>query len=266
MSGIFKGVKKVFKSVKKVVSKAVSTVKDVAQSVWESQIGRMAIMAAAVWFTAGTATAFSAAPQAGLGSAMAQSGANMWTTATSFMGAGPAAVASPAGSVAANAATAGTAVPLSASAGAPLAGAMAGPSAVTSTLAQQSVPAAAGSPGILGRVMGTIQKNPLATMMVGMGVSNAVASSNEKDAQSNRQEWLDNTRRERGLMGSDYGGKGSDLPTQSGILAPYVSAPPGPTVSAPNAPGSQPQTAAVNSKDLLSLQKQGLIANPVRRA
>lgn len=69
MSGLVKGVKKVFnKIVKSPIFKAVA-------------------VAAIIWFTAGTAAAYFAAPSAGIGSAMASSATTMWTTTASFFGA-----------------------------------------------------------------------------------------------------------------------------------------------------------------------------------
>jgi hypothetical protein len=79
MSGLVKSVKKVFKKIVK------------------SPIFKAIAIAAIVWFTAGTAAAYFAAPQAGLGAAMSSSASTMWSTTTSFFGADAAATATTVG-------------------------------------------------------------------------------------------------------------------------------------------------------------------------
>lgn len=80
MSGVAKAVGKVFKKVKETVSDVIETVK-------ENDFLKAVAIAGLVWFAAGTASAYFAAPEAGIGSAMSTSASNMYTTTAQFFGA-----------------------------------------------------------------------------------------------------------------------------------------------------------------------------------
>ena len=69
MSGVVKAVKKVFKKIK------------------ENNVLKTIAVAAAVWFTVVTATAYFAAPEAGLGAALSSSASSLCSTTKEFFGA-----------------------------------------------------------------------------------------------------------------------------------------------------------------------------------
>ena len=169
MSGVVKTVKKAFK---------------------KNPILTTIVIAAAVWFTAGVAMAYMAAPSAGMGGAMSASATSMWTTATTgtFVSASEVAVTNATaaangvtvGALAGEAATTGTAISATEGAGA-LSGAEAGIATSEAALTEASVagtmPASAAGTattagsttggGIIQGAGGWMQANPIPTMVLG---------------------------------------------------------------------------------------------------
>ena len=270
MSGVFKAIGKVFKPIKKAVTSIAKGVKNVAKKVWESKIGKLLIMAAAVYFTYGAVTAYAAAPSAGIGAAMSSSASSMWSTAATLgstggaAGATGAAGAAGAGATGAAAAGAGTMTAANAAAiGAPAGWSSLGANALPAAAAGGAAGGGAAGGGIIAGAAGFMKANPLATLMIGQGVSSAASGMFAKDIAKNEREYLDRVRTSRGLYGRSYGGSGPELPTgDTGILAPFMkplAAPPAPAVNATVAP-SVSGTTQVPVTELANLKKQGLIA------
>jgi len=267
MSGIAKAIKKVFKS----------------------DVFKVIVVAAAVWFTAGTASAYFAAPEAGLGSAMSQSASTMWSQTTTFFGATApvesAAVESAANVVATPLAEAGAsaAVPIGEQAGtafgeslvehgAEMAAESSTFAANTAAVAPAAVapaaaavaPAAAAETGMLS----WLKANPMATMMLGQGAAGAYGGYLE-DKQAEREA---EERKNRGLMGYDSEGNyaGRKPSTESLLASPSAPAAQAPAQSATTAPivasqqvapqtvqSQQPQQVSVPRDELTKLIQQG---------
>ena len=202
MSGVTDFVSKAFKSVKKVATK-----------LWDNKLIRAAIIAVAVYYTAGLASqAGWFAPAAGEGSTLAAAGANGTTFTTvaesgatvSSIGAETASAADIAGTAMAAPATA--AAPVSASGGVltgtEIAGTAGAEMAAGAVAPGAAAAPAAASPGIVGSTMGWMQANPMATMMLGQGVSGAVSSHEARKAEDRARE----ERQSYGAMGFDRSG------------------------------------------------------------
>lgn len=243
MSGIKKGLKKAFKKVKKVA---------------KSKIGKTILAGAAIWFTAGTASAYFAAPQAGLGAAMSASANSMYLTATtgSFVsGAEAAGMAAAEGTTQAAMLTAQTAE--FGGAGVTEAG-VGSMTELAKASADVATTAAGGAGGV---ATGMTSGELAATMIGGQAVSGAI-TAREMEKESERE---DEYRRSRGLMGVGYEGEVA----RPGIVAgqrqpaqpPVTGATARPVVSRPSA---TPQTRAIKRNNLPQLRKQGLIANQRR--
>ena len=233
MSGVTKSIKKVFKRVRK------------------SKLLKTAIIGAAVWFTAGTASAYYAAPQAGLGSAMSASANSMYLTATT-------------GSFVSGAEAAGMAAAEGASQAAMLtaqtaefggAGVAATEQALATTAATEAgvttLPAlveAGGAPAA-----GMTSTELAATMVGGQAVSGAITAREEEKARKAEEEY----RRSRGLMGVDYEGQVA----RPGIVSQQMQ--PAPVTDVPGVARptvQRPATRAIKRSNLPRLRKQGLIA------
>lgn len=220
MSGIAKAIKKVFKS----------------------NIFKTIVVAAAIWFTAGTASAYFAAPEAGIGAAMSSSASTMWGQTTQFFGAEAAAstgsnvVATPLAGSAAQVAT-----PLAESAVIP---------AATS--------AAAVAPAAEGGMFAWLKANPMATMMLGQGAAGAYGGYLD-DKQAERES---DERANRGLMGFDASGKyagivDSQKTTDEIVADPGATARPVVAGQQINAPTVASQQIPVPREDLTKLTQQG---------
>jgi len=257
MSGVVKTVKKAFKK-----NPVLTTI----------------VVAAAVWFTAGTAAAYFAAPQAGMGAAMSTSATSMWTATTSAFAAEGAAVTTSGvevGAVAgagegvvageAMAATEGVGA-LSASEAAlteaSIAGTMPASATGAATTAGSTV---AGGGGIINGAASWMGANPIPTMILGQaGVG---AYQGYLDDKADRR--ADEQRKERGLMGVDWaGGYQGQSPgiVNSQQVAPQQTtgqAVAEPTVAAPTVAAQQPgnQTRRpVKKSNLPAMNKKGLVA------
>ncbi len=243
MSGIAKGIKKVFKKVR------------------ESKLLKTIAIAAAIWFTVGTAQAYFAGPTQGMfAESMSASASNMWTTTSEFFAADSvatgttsieselaqeglssgASLSSSGGEVLAPGVadtTAGVAEGVNASA--VQTGADGLTTAASSTgavpysgLAAASPAAAAAAPT---GMMGWLQANPMATMMLGQAGAGAYGGYLE-DKQAEREQ---EERANRGLMGFDSTGNyGGVVKSQMQPAEPTVT----PTGAAPQAVAS-PQVA-----------------------
>ena len=320
MSGLIKAVKKVFKKVvKSPIFKAIAT-------------------AAIIYFTVGTATAYFAAPQLGLGAAASSTASSMWTATTSFFGAEAAATSQAAlaagtdlaGTAAVNASQAATAAEGLVSGGAvePFVGTatMSGGGSISASTAQvaagQSSFAGAGgiadvagadalslasgtqaaggfAPTINGAMGGALdtamttgaslssaasaptgmmawlENNPMATMMLGQGVSGMAQGYMAEKASAEAQKAEDERLAKRGLMGYDNTGRYAGVvssqrkPTVEETVATPASAapavqsqqtgaPPTPATPAPTAPGQN--SVPVAREQLPQMNKDGLIA------
>jgi hypothetical protein len=277
MSGVVKSVKKVFKKVKKELER--------------NKVLKTIVVAAAVWFTVGTATAYFAAPEAGLGAAMSSSASSMWASTTQFFGAEAAAT----GNVAAQQEVAALVSPVESTATALNSGASisaVGELNAAEIAAEQafidSVPTVGGAlqdaatgelmTNTTGSVLAAapaatpaaapsgllswVGKNPVASMMLGQaGVGAYSGYLNDKQLEREEDRY-----RDRGLMGFDYkgnaGGPGvvrSQTPVQDATRQP-IQAAAAPVVAAPQVPGQQRPVVAVPREQLPELNKSGQIA------
>jgi len=248
-------------------------------AIMDSPVLKAVVVAAAVWFTAGTATAYFAAPQAGLGAAMQSSASSMWTATTNFFGAdaaasGAAEAAAEASSITAEAAAASEGIGATTSiAEIEAAGAGAGAaSAAEPTLAQlgtaPTTPSMAGAqlpgagalpatapaayPGA--GIVNWMAKNPIPTMVIGQGLAGASAAGAEQEAADRAAA----ERRERGLMGFKYGGEYG-----GGVVGSQMQQPVGAgtqPIAAPTVAQQAPQQIMVPKEELPNLSKQGRIA------
>lgn len=218
MSGVVKGLKKVFRKLK------------------ESKILKAIVVAAIVWFTVGTASAYFAAPQAGLGSAMSTTATNMWSTTTQFFGAEATAApgATPVGQSQAMVpgSSAGSGVadavfePLDYTMNAAAKGASSVDLSVGTNVGANSASAFIPPPPPPTGPMAWMNANPAATMMLGQGISGAIGSREERKAEDARIA----ERRERGLMGFDYAGQ------YRGLVGSQIAPVEQPVVNAAQAP------------------------------
>jgi len=240
MSGIAKAIKKVF----------------------SSSLFKVIVVAAAIWFTAGTATAYFAAPQAGLGAAMSTSASTMWTQTATFFGAGQTSSSSliaDAGTVATplTETGVGAAVPLGEAASlAPEAVVDAAVTAGGTATVPGAITPIVGEKVAETGMMAWLKANPMATMMLGQGVVGAYGGYLEdKQAQAELDE-----RNNRGLMGFDSTG------AYKGVVQSQT---PENTLTEPEArfiPGQQVAQQEVNAQgvpvpreDLTKLNQQGQI-------
>lgn len=264
MSGIARTVKKAFK---------------------KSPILTTIVAAAAIWFTAGVASAYFSAASPGLAGSMSASASSMWTTATtgSFVsaaevattnaaataaasqGAMAAATATEATSVAGAAeginlslagATEGAAAAVPGTAGIDLTLAGAAPTNALGAASAGTAGAAGSGGGIVKGAMGWMSKNPIPTMILGQaGVGAYQGRLEEKERQRE-----DEYRRSRGLMGYDYGGGYGGIVNTA---ARPVQQPVEPGVRQPSTRPQQvaaPQTRPIERKNLPKLNQQGLVA------
>lgn len=253
MSGLVKAVKKVFKKVKKAV-----------KSVLKSDIFKAVAVAAIVWFSVGTASAYFAAPNAGLGAAMSSSASSMWATTTSFFGAEAAATGATqsattiegmvaGGEAVANGTSTVAEVMLhdsTFSSGAELAadglslasGGGAASSGFAPTITggantgMLSAEAGAGMGSSLTGIgaaapaktgmMAWLADNPMATMMLGQGVMGAAAGYSADKEATRREELIDDRLEDRGLGGYDAKGNyGGVVSSQQPAVAQTVAEP-----------------------------------------
>ncbi len=241
MSGVAKAVKKVFKKIKEDPLKAIITI-------------------AVIWWTAGTAMNYFAAPELGMGAAASAQTSSMWTSTTEFF----AASAAEEGLVVSGVET--TAVDMSVVGE----GAMvADPNLLTESLAEM---AAEGLPSELGASMrmgsaavlppetgmfSWMKTNPMATMMLGQGGMGAYQGYLADKAEEREQKRYD----ERGLMGFDrfgkWGGVANHMPEQA-TTTEAVQAPTVPIVQAPTVDAPSPRN--VKRSELPQMQESGQIA------
>ena len=275
MSGVFKGIKKVFKKVKKAVKSVAKGIGKAVKKVFKSKIFRAVLIAAAIWFTAGTATAFLANPSAGFLSAMQTSAGNMWTTATSFLSGSTAAAGQAAGTAATGATTGATAAAteaaatgtLNVAAGTTAAAAEAGATAAGAAGSAAGTAATAGTAtsggGIVSSALNAakgvgnfIEANPKTSLLAFSGASNAYKAAAEREAANKKRKYEEKLRNERGLYGQDVGGQGNDLPTESGLLTPYLR---------PEATGVQPAGGGQASMMAANATQAPVVQRPVKR-
>ena len=249
MFGIAKGIKKVFKKIKE--NKILSTI----------------VVAGAVWWAVGTANAFFAAPEAGLGSAMSTSASNIWSTTTEFFGA----EASVAGGTEGGSAVANLGPSVSHQAlDTSLVGGGGAQTGLDLTLAGNAgttLAPAAVAPAETG-MFAWLKSNPMATMMLGQaGVGAYGGYLEDKQAKREIEE-----RANRGLMGFDASGKykgtpattdevlagpeaaGTDAARPQVVTAPIVA---GQQIAPPSIPGQQ---VPIPREDLAKLIQQGQLA------
>ena len=235
MSGLVNAIKKTFKKVTKEIGRAVDKVVDVVEDVVESDVFKVVAVAAVVWFTVGTASAYFAGPTAGsFGASASASATNMWSSTTAFFG-GEAAAAGAGESVAAldgmaaeaswgvnavggaeaaAANVAASAHPLNAAAvaGSTTASNLTGTAIAgeAGMLGAGSVNAAAGVGEVAatsaGGMMGWLEANPMATMMLGQGVMGAAQGYSADKSAERIQNAEDERLKNRGLGGFDYSG------------------------------------------------------------
>lgn len=230
MSGIIKSIGKVFKKVVKKVK--------------ESKILKAVVIAAAAYYAFSAAQQYFAVPPPDSALTIANS-TNTFTTTAETMG------AETVGTISTPTAAVGAPIP----AAAPVAETALAPG-VTGTMEADAYSASLGmepgvSPGGIvkgavekgGGAMDWMAKNPLATMMIGQGVTGAVGSYEQRKAQEEQRA----ADRERGLMGVDYQGR------QQGIVAPQM-APRQATAGA-----QQQAVRPIERKNLPQLRKQNLV-------
>jgi hypothetical protein len=278
MSGVLKSVSKVFKKVGDAVS-----------SVAKSDAFKVALIAGFVYLTAGAASGTFPPVEPGTTAALgAEAGGTFTGTAEIFGGvetvtggavtaetAAATAVADTAGYSAAGELAAGGDVlaadiaagnAVADTAAANIAAATpAGTTVATGNGLAYTLPSAA-SPGVMaadaaantGGILGWMQSNPMATMLMGQGVSGAV-SAYEADKMAEREE---KRLRNRGLMGVDYEGNYQGKPS-GGIVASNMGrdATAAQVVNSPGVqqPGAR-KTRPIARNKLPELHKQGLIA------
>lgn len=279
MSGFnpFKAIGKVFKSVGKAIKKVWEAVKPIVKPL---------LIAAAIYFTAGTATAFFAAPSAGLGAAMSSTATSMWTGITSIFSGVPAmssaatSTAATAGSTAATAgSTASALAPTVANASALGTGAQTAALVDGATTAASALPAAAAttagnaaaSTGLIGRIAGgigtVIEKYPAAAMMLGQGVSGVAKARQEAETAEAERERQDSF----GIWGASNTGQNffaprtteenialAKDPSKIGLVSQVAKAP---SVQAQTAPQSQSQQY-MTPQELQAARKQANIRYP----
>ena len=280
MSGIVKSVKKVFKKVHKVMKKIVDPLDLVGKlksAIKKNKFLRVIVMAAAIYFTAGVAAAYFAAPAAGLGAAMSSTATTMWTGVTSafssagsaLTGGGAGAGAGAAGGAGAGAGAAGGSAVATV---APLAGA-GGVAVPITTMGTAAAPAA--STGLVSGAMkaaGTVASkagaaikgagtwaaaNPGSAAIVAGGIGGgmqALAADRARKADEKAERGF-------GFFGMNQTGTQVDLPT--GGLVGSVAAP---TVETPTvqgqAPQADPRNVQMTQQELLEAQRQQYIQNP----
>lgn len=226
-------------------------------------LGKIA-MVAAVWWAAGTASAYFSNPAVGLGQAAAASTESMYLTATTGSFVAPSEIA--AATIEAESAIAAV---TAASTEATVAGsaAMAPEAAVGATQSAVS-PAVAGAgsvapvaPAATAPAAG-MTTGQMATMMIG---GQALTGAYGAYEQEKAREQEESARRSRGLMGFDYEG---NYGGRQGVVSSQVPAAPttekvtgGPAVDPQtvNAPAA-PQVRPINRNNLPELSRQGLIA------
>lgn len=268
MSSAVKVVQKAFRPIKDLANKVTGgAVSRVGNSIWNNKIARVAIIAAATWYTAGVASAYFAAPSAGLGSAMSASGTAMWQTATTGTFVSGANVAT--GASAATGSQASMLAAQNAGLGAE-ATATTNSALGTATAANAGVDtvggltAKAGSEGIIagaanggnavldgaGKVAAKEGLSPTmkfaATMMAGNALQGAMAS---KDAQRERDR-QENIRQSRGTYGYNYQGDSAGGIVKNSMQAPQQV----------QSQGAQ-RVRQVSVNDLPELRRQGLVNN-----
>ena len=276
MSGIFKSVKKVFNKLK------------------ESKIVKAVVIAAAIWFTAGAAMAYFAAPAAGLGGAMSASASSMWATSTtgSFVSASQVATTNAAmaasgtqtamlaaqtaefgaegvaltdAALASGGTVTAAGVDTAVAAGVDSTSSLAmteGTGVVNSVAAGNTVPGynAPAPGGTGGAAQGNFfSRNPMTTMVLGQAGVGAYQSYEQRRMEDDQREEDARIRQERGLMGVDYQGDYKGIVNSQAVT-------PQQTVEQATAPPvvAAQQVAPVNRpvarKNLPQLNKQGLVA------
>ncbi len=240
------------------VSKAFKSVRDTVKKAWDNKLIRAAIIAVAVYYTAGMAAEAWAVPEAGMGSTLASSPTTFTTVAETTNVAGTASSvdiglssAQAAEGVAVGSTDAlalGGTDALAAEGVAAGAGTGAG-GAVDLTLAGET--AGTGNSIVNGVVEGAktagnwMKENPVATMMLGQGVSGAVGSYEARKAEDRDREYRREEFNRRGTMGFNNKGTYSAAP---GIVA---------SQSAPATTAQKVRPIARN--DLTKAYKQGLV-------
>jgi len=255
---------------------------------------KVVAIAAVVWFTAGTASAYMAAPNAGIGSAMSASANSMWLTASGgafvsgaeagLMASGKMALPQGASlligevgaSVASTSALAVDTTGAAIASGTGLSPAVAGLDIGATTLAGDLAGAsAAGQAGVIngiagggGSVGGITAGQTMAMMVGGQALSGAYGAYAE-DKAAEREE---KARKERGLAGFNWEGESAfrkDQPDNVGIINSQREQVVDPTQVSNQRVMTQPSQAVaeqapatrpIKRQDLPKLQKQGLIA------
>lgn len=271
MSGVVKAVKKVFKKAVDVHKKVFDLHKKAIDFVKDHKIAKYVVIAAAVYFTAGLAIG-------AFGGASTIAAAPGWGATGIFTQAATAIGAPGFGSAAlfgAGATTAAAAAPAASGVAAPAAGGFTG-AAVHSSFAPAvasagaAAPAAGGGGGIIGNVAGAVggavQKYPVASMMLGQGIANAVEAKNAREAAEDERRYERKRSKKQGYFGMDQMGTQIDLPT--GAENPQIFAPMAPAaptqIARAAVSGQNPQTVPMTATELLKQQQQGIIQNPRR--
>jgi hypothetical protein len=240
MSGIFKAIGKVFKKVGKAISKVFKKIGKAIKKVFKSKIFKAVLIAAAIWFTAGTAAAYFAAPQAGLMSAMSTSASSMWSTTVSFFGGstGAGAGVGQTGVTAAETAAAGEGAMITTAPATSVTAANVG--AAETAAAGLDVAATAAQPGIIGKTLGWAKANPLLASTVVQGVGSVAAGMSRREEAESEREAEEDWRSSRGLYGQDVSGAGGDLYTGGrGLISTQMQ-----PIQAPSVGGVVPTTVA----------------------
>ena len=261
-------------------------IKTIKKSFKKNPILTTIVVGAAIWWTAGVASAYMATPGAGIGSAMSSSATSMWTTATNFVswtggfvsGADVAFEQAAAKAALLNGvevgAVAGAGVPTAVGTKASAAtlaaegGAAASETALyEASLAGGAMPAAVAPPppstGLVQNAAKWMGNNPIPTMILGQAGVGAYSGYLEEKGAADARSDANLVRTDRGTRGYDW--QGNYAGNQGIVQSQQVEAPKtvAQTVSPPvvQAPTTQSPTARpVDRNNLPQLQRQGLVA------
>jgi len=245
----------------------------VYKKIMDTPLLKVAVIGAAIWFTAGTASAYYAAPELGLGAAMSTSWTGMVSAFTGAAAAEGAAAQTAELAAASSSASAGAATAEVAAAGTAT-GATAGVTQAEMLAAQTAgfgaegaaltAEAAAGAEVAGGGVSGWMSANPLQTMMLGQAGVGAYQGHLADKAAKREEKRIEEERQSRGTMGFDYLGKPGIVASQQGTMPsePSVPASAAPVVASQQVrtPIVGRQQVAVQRENLPKLNQQGQLA------
>lgn len=250
MSGVAKGIKGVVKGATKIFKKATKAV----SRVLDSDLAKVALAGAAIYFMAGAAAGSFPPPATGAGiggttvtEVAAATGAAATPMGSGFAGVGPGVSTAGLGS------TTFAPTTVAGIAGAPPITDVSGVPAPTESILGKAGKAATG-------MFSWMKDNPMATMMLGQAGAGAYQAY-LLDKQVERE---DDIRKERGLMGFGYGGESYHKPRSGGVIASRMpeeivkdpsSSTTAPVVERPAAPGQR--FSPVPKEELPKLSRYG---------